>query len=109
MFFTHQIVAGFEAERAGNAATGVAGHEEIEIAFKRVRVAHEAALGTDVLEVLLPPGDEFVRVDLVAGVPDDAVFAEVEDLMKGEAELDDAKVAGEMHRPCFERFAEDLA
>ena len=43
-------------------------------------------------------GDELVRVDLVAGVPDEPVLAEVEGQVQGQAQLDDAEVAGEVGR-----------
>ena len=45
-----------------------------------------------------PAGDQLVGVDLVAGVPDQAVAREVEGQVQGQAELDDAEVAGEVRR-----------
>src|SRR5262249_18850301 len=43
-------------------------------------------------------GDELVRVNLVAGVPDEAVAGEVKRQVQGQAQLDDAQVAGEVGR-----------
>ena len=37
-----------------------------------------------------------MRINLVSGVPDEAVAAEVESQVQGEAQLDDAEVAGEV-------------
>src|SRR5262249_57363203 len=58
----------------------------------------EAALGADRLELLEAAGQELVRVDLVAGVPDEAVAAEVERQVQRDGQLDDAEVAGEVGR-----------
>src|SRR5262249_32750433 len=61
-----------------------------------VRITHEPALGPDRFELLVAAGDELVRIDLVPGVPDESVLREVEAEVQGEAQLDDAEVAGEV-------------
>ena len=74
----------------------MAGHEQVVGAFLRIGVAHQAAPGADRAKLGEAAGDQFVGIDLVARVPDQPVAAEVEDPMKGEAELDHAEVGGEV-------------
>jgi len=95
---TQQLVADLEAQGARQAAAGVAGHEQVVGALVRVGVAHEAAARADGLELRVAAGDQFVRVDLVPGVPDEPVLAEIEGQVQGQAQLDDAEVAGEVGR-----------
>jgi hypothetical protein len=40
-----------------------------------------------------------VGVDLVSGVPDEPISAKVKGQMQGQAQLDDAKIAGKVRRP----------
>ena len=40
--------------------------------------------------------DQLVRIDLMAGVPDQPVVAKVERQMQGQAQLDDAQIRGEV-------------
>jgi hypothetical protein len=40
--------------------------------------------------------DEFVRVDLMASVPDQPIPTEVKDSVQGEAEFNNAKIRGKM-------------
>jgi hypothetical protein len=42
------------------------------------------------VELLTPTGEEFMRVRLVAGVPDDLVSRCIEEILQGDCELDDA-------------------
>ena len=94
-----ELVADFQAQRAGDATAGVAGHEQVVVAFVRIGIAHQAALGADRLELRITTGDELMRINLVAGVPDQAVLAEIEGQVQGEAQFDDAEIAGEVGRP----------
>ena len=75
------------------------GHEEIEGALVRVGITHQAAAGADGAELGIPAGDQFVGIDLVARVPNEAIVSEVEGQVQGQAQLDHAEVAGEMGRP----------
>ena len=54
-------------------------------------------------------GDQLVRIDLMAGVPDQPVVAEVERLVQRQAELDDAQVRGEVGAAGRDEVAEHLA
>src|SRR5439155_23941842 len=75
-----------------------AGHERVEGVLVRVGIAHQAAAGADALEAVVTAGNQLVRIDLMARVPDEAVAAEVEGQVQGEAQLDDAEIAGEVSR-----------
>ena len=68
-----QLVAAGQAERGRNARAGVARHEQVVFALLRVGVAHQAALGADRVELRIAAGDQLVRIDLVARVPDQPV------------------------------------
>src|SRR2546421_403056 len=68
-----QVIAGLEAQRRGDAATGVAGHEQVVKAFVRIGVAHETAACADTVELREAAGDELVRINLMTGVPDETV------------------------------------
>ncbi len=95
MTFTlaHQIVADFEADACRNAAGRMACHEQIVGTFVGVGVTHQPTLGTDGVELLVATGDEFVWIDLVTGIPDQAIKAEVIGKMQRQAEFDDTQVA----------------
>ena len=75
------------------------GHEQVEGAFGRVGVAHQTPFGPDRVQHGGAAGDQLVGIDLMAGVPDQAVLGEVEGQVQGQAELDHAEVAGEVGRP----------
>ena len=93
-----ELVADLEPQGRGGSTAGVAGHEQVERAFGRVGVTHQAPLGPDRVQPVGAAGDQLVGIDLVARVPDQAVAGEVEGQMQGQAELDDAQVAGEVSR-----------
>ncbi len=93
-----QVVAALQAQHGRDAAAGVAGHEQVVVAFVRVGVAHQAPLGAHRAELVVAAGDQLVRIDLVAGVPDQPVAAEVERGVQRQAKLDHAQVRGEVGR-----------
>ena len=104
-----QIVAALQAQGRAHAAPGVAGHKQVEVAFRRVGVAHQPALGAHRLELVVPAGDHFVGVDLMARVPDQAVAGKVERGMQGQSQLDHAQIRGKMGRSRGCQPAERLA
>ena len=61
------------------------------------------------MELVVAAGDELVRIDLVAGVPDQPVAAEIEGGVQGQRQLDDAQVGGEMGRARGRQAADGLA
>ena len=105
----HDLVAKLEAERRGGGDTGVAGHEQVVFAFVRIGVAHQAPLGADRAKLRESPGNQLVWIDLMAGVPDEAVAGEVEGQVQGQAELDHAEVRGEVSRADAEDADEFVA
>ena len=105
----HQIVADLEAEHGRDRRAGVAGHEQVEVGLVRIRVAHQPAARADRVELRIAAGDQLVRIDLVAGVPDQPIALEVEGEVQRQAKLDDAEVGGEVGRPDAEHANEFVA
>ena len=107
--FAEQLVAAVQSEHGRDAAAGMAGHEQVVGAFVRIGIAHQAAVGADRGKLAVAAGDQLVRIDLMAGVPDQPVAAEVERRVQGQAELDDAQVRSKMGRAIGDDFAQRLA
>ena len=84
----HQVIARLESEGSGYGTTGVPGHEQIVLALVWVGVSHEPTPLSDGFELSVATSDQFVRIDLVARIPDQSVFAKVEDAVEGQAEFD---------------------
>ena len=62
-----------------------------------------------VLKFVVAAGDQLVRIDLVAGVPNQPVAAEIEHGVQGQAQLDDAQIRGEVRRAAADQVAQHLA
>src|SRR5437588_1286342 len=73
----NQFIADFEAQRRRHGAAGMAGHEQIENTFLGIGITHEAATGADGVEAAKTAGHELMRIDLMAGVPNQAILREV--------------------------------
>ena len=104
----HEVVPGLQSEARAHAGPGVAGDEQVVLAFLRVRVAHQPAAGAERVELREPAGQQLVGVDLVAGVPDQAVFGEVERLVQGDRQFDHAEVRREVGGPVGDDAAQPL-
>ena len=87
----------------------MARHEQVVVALGRVRVAHQTAASADGAELAIAAGDEFVRIDLVAGVPNEPVGAEVERRVQREAQFDDAEVRRKVRRAVGHDVAQGFA
>ena len=104
--FAAEAVAAGKAERRRNATAGMAGHEQVVGALVGIGVAHQAPLGANRAERGEAARDQLVGINLMTRVPDQAVAAEVEDAMQGEAEFHHAEVRGEVGGPGRGNFAE---
>ena len=110
IFFARlQIVARLQTQHGRDAATRVTGHEQVVVAFRGIGVAHQAPFGANRCKIPESARDELVRINLVAGVPDQAISGEIEHLMQGDAQLDHAEIAGEVGRPVGHHVAQGLA
>ena len=107
--FAEKLVAAVQSEHGRDAASGMARHEQIVGAFVRIRVAHQSAAGANRGKLAVAAGDELVRINLMAGVPNQAVAAEVERRVQGQAELDNAQVRSKMGRSIGDNFAQGVA
>ncbi len=85
------------------------GHEEVVIALLRVRIAHQPPLRADGAELVVAAGDQLMRIDLMTRVPDQAVTAEVEGGVQGQAELDHSQVRREVGDAVGDYVAQHLA
>ncbi len=90
------IVAASQTQRGAHATSCVSGHEQIIGAFLRVGIAHQTTLGPDRAELPKAPREHFVRIDLMARVPDQPVAAEIEGGVQRQAQLDHAQIGREM-------------
>ena len=104
-----QVVTAGQSEGSRHAGAGVTGHEQVVGALVGVWVAHQAALGPDRADAAEAAGDQLVRIDLVAGVPDQPVATEVEDLVQRQAELHDSQIGGKVGRTAGRHLAERFA
>ena len=72
------------AERGADRGTGVAHTERVVLALASRRKRREAAVLLDGVQQLAPPGQHFVRVGLMAHVPDQPVIWRIEYVVKGD-------------------------
>jgi hypothetical protein len=69
----------------------------------------EAALELDGLQALTTPGQDLVRISLVADVPDQAVMGRIENVMQRDGQLDRAKSRGEVAAHLADRLHQEFA
>ena len=70
--------------------------DDVVIGLGPARIAGEAALGAERVELGGPAGQHLVHVGLVAGVEDHAVARGLEHAVDGEGHLHDAEVGAEV-------------
>ena len=98
VFFTEQIVPALETQDGRDTAAGVASHEQVVEALGRVGVTHQSVFGSHGAELGIASRDQLVRIDLVAGIPNQAVPAKVKGGMQCDAQFDHAEVRREVRR-----------
>jgi hypothetical protein len=84
------------AEGGGNRSRRVRGAEGVVLRFGAARKPRDAVEHAQPRHRLAPPGEDLVRVGLVADVPDDAVFRGLEDVVQRDGELHRAEVRREV-------------
>ena len=72
------------------------GAERVVFALAAAREARQAALLAERADAAAPPGDDLVRIGLMADVPDHPVLRRVEDIVQRHRELDHAQAGAEM-------------
>ncbi len=96
------VILGFDVARhgdtegGGNRGRGMAGVEDVVLRFLTFAEAGDTAVHADRVERVAPPGDEFVRIRLMAGVENDLIARRVEDVVQCQRQLDDPEVAAEV-------------
>ena len=84
------------AQRDGKTGAGVPGAESVVRALAGFAEAGQSALKPDVLKLVAPSRHQLVRVKLIGGVPDNAVFRAVEDAVQRQCQFHYAEVGREV-------------
>ena len=84
------------AEAGGDRGRGVGGAERVVLALAALGEPRQAARSAQRADAVAPPGDDLVRIGLVADVPDEAVVRRVEHPVQRHGELDDAEAGAQM-------------
>ena len=85
------------------------GAERVVLAFLAARKARGAAPLAQLRHLRAAPGQDLVRVRLVADVPDDAVARRVEDVVQRDRQLDGAEVRREVAAGLRDRVQQEGA
>ena len=80
----------------GYAGSRMACVERIVFAFLALTKSAQPSILPERMEPLTTPGEQFVHVGLIAGVPDNLVLRRVEQVMQGDRQFDHPKVGGEV-------------
>ena len=113
----HVVVAAAEvarhrhAEAGRDRGRGMRGAERVVFALGALGEAGEAAAGAKRADAVAPPGEDLVRIGLVADVPDQTVARRVEHVVQRHRELDDAEPGAEVaagHRYRVDRLLPQL-
>ena len=84
------------AEGGGDRRRGMRGAERIELAFAALGKAGQSSSHPQHVDTVAAAGQNLVRIGLVPHVPDEPVARRVEDVVKRNRQLDDAKTGTEM-------------
>jgi len=79
-----------------DSGAGMADGELVIFAFFRVGKAAYAVGFAEQLKLVFPAGDDFMRIALVADVPEQFVLFEIEGVVQRQRQFHDAEVAGQM-------------
>ncbi len=84
------------AEARGDRGRGMGGAEWVVFALGAFGEARETAALPERANTLAPPGQDLMRIGLMADVPDQSIARRVEDIVQGDREFDDAESGPEM-------------
>ena len=91
-----QILGYGDPQGRGDGRTAVAGIKGIVRTFLPLGKAAHPPVGSQGREKSNPAGQQLMGITLVAHVPDDFILGAVEDVMKGQGQLHDAQIRGQM-------------
>ena len=94
--FVLQLRADGEAEAGGNRGRGVRGAERVVLALRAFGETRQAILLAQGADTVAAPGDDLVRIGLVADVEDDLVVRRVEHIVQRHGQFDHAKTRAEV-------------
>ena len=87
----------------------VAGLDPVVVAFRTRRIARQAVLLAQRVELVAPTGQHLVYVGLMTGVEDDRIVGRVEYPVQRQRELDDAEVRAEVTSGCSDLVDQELS
>ena len=96
MFLAGKVARHRHAQSGGYRGRGMRCAEGVVFALGALRESGQAAAGTQGANAITPAGQNFVRISLVADVPDQLVIGRVKNVVKGHREFDDAEARAEM-------------
>src|SRR5207245_1524781 len=108
--FSRRSFQGFRfhhSQGCGYGRPGVARAKHVIFAFLSAQETTDATQLTDGCETLASAANELVRVRLVSGVPDDAIFGGFKHVMKSQRQLYRAERRGQMTTD-FRYYGDDL-
>ena len=85
--------------------------ERVILALRAFGEARKTAALTDGADPVAPTGNDFMRIALVAHIPDEAIIRRVEDVMDRSRQLNNAKPCAQMpagHRHCVNHLSAQL-
>ena len=91
-----KVARGRHAEPGGNRRRGMRRAEGVVFALRALGEAGKAVPLPERADAVAPPGQDLVRIGLVADVPDQPVARRVEDVVERDGQLDDAEPGAEM-------------
>ena len=98
-----------EAERQADAGACVTGVEQVVLALVGVRESAQPVGHAQLLEALATPGEDLVRIALVADIPHAAIALEVEHVVQRGGELDHAEVRAEVAAGALHGVQQEVA
>ena len=72
------------------------GAKRVVFTFAALEKSRQAVLLTQRLETVSPPGEEFVRISLVANVPHNTIARRIKDGVEGDRQLDNTESRTDM-------------
>ena len=95
-FFMLEVAPHGKAQARRDRGRGVRGAERVVVAFRTLGEAGQAAALAQGAYAVAPPGQDLVRIGLMADVPHQAVARRIKDVVKGNGKLKHAQAGPEM-------------
>src|SRR4051812_25526229 len=84
------------AEGGGDRRRRVTGVEDVVLRLLALAESGDAAVHADRVEGIAAPGEQLVRIGLMAGIENDLIARRVENVVQRQRQFDDAEIAAEV-------------